>query len=309
MDSKLAFVFPGQGSQHLGMLGELAEAHNVIGETFAEASDVIGVNLWSLAQQGPDEELNKTENTQPLLLTASVALWKLWQQLGGRTPGYMAGHSLGEYTALVCSGAMSLVDGVRLVRTRGELMQEAVSAGQGAMAAILGLDDSVVEACCDKAAEGQIVSAVNYNSPGQLVIAGEAAAVERAMVLCKEAGAKRALPLSVSVPSHCMLMKPAADRLAAIVADVELVVPAIAVVQNVDAQVSDSLEGIRERLLKQLYSPVLWTRSVEFMVAQGVETMLECGPGKVLSGLNKRIARALDVAAINDPASLASALA
>ncbi|MFP8968398.1 ACP S-malonyltransferase [Pokkaliibacter sp. CJK22405] len=309
MDSKLAFVFPGQGSQHLGMLSELADTYPLIKDTFAEASEAIGEDLWAMSQNGPEEALNQTHNTQPLLLASGVALWRLWQSQGGASPEFMAGHSLGEYTALVCSGAMDFADGVRLVRTRGELMQEAVPAGAGAMAAIIGLADELVEAACIKAAEGQVVSPVNYNSPGQLVIAGEAQAVERAMILCKEAGAKRALPLSVSVPSHCALMKPAAEKLADVMKMISLSVPECKVVQNVSAAIAKDADEMRSQLLSQLYSPVLWTRSVEFMVAQGVETMLECGPGKVLSGLNKRIVKTLNVAAINDPSSFAAALA
>ncbi|MFB9885124.1 ACP S-malonyltransferase [Balneatrix alpica] len=308
MEAKLALVFPGQGSQHLGMLAELAAEHPIVGETYAEASEALGMDLWALSQQGPEERLNQTENTQPALLTSGVAIWRLWQQQGGAQPALMAGHSLGEYTALVCAGAMSLADGVRLVQQRGRFMQEAVPAGTGAMAAILGLEDEQVEACCAAAAQGDVVAAVNYNSPGQIVIAGSVAAVERAVEACKAAGAKRAVPLPVSVPSHCALMRPAADRLAEVISTLSLQMPSIPVVQNVDAQVAASVAEMTEKLLQQLYSPVLWTRCVEFMVAQGIESMLECGPGKVLSGLNKRIARSLNAAAVNDSASLSSAL-
>lgn len=308
MEAKLALVFPGQGSQHLGMLAELAAEHPIVGETYAEASEALGMDLWALSQQGPEERLNQTENTQPALLTSGVAIWRLWQQQGGAQPALMAGHSLGEYTALVCAGAMSLADGVRLVQQRGRFMQEAVPAGTGAMAAILGLEDEQVEASCAAAAQGDVVAAVNYNSPGQIVIAGSVAAVERAVEACKAAGAKRAVPLPVSVPSHCALMRPAADRLAEVISTLSLQMPSIPVVQNVDAQVAASVAEMTEKLLQQLYSPVLWTRCVEFMVAQGIESMLECGPGKVLSGLNKRIARSLNAAAVNDSASLSSAL-
>jgi [acyl-carrier-protein] S-malonyltransferase len=308
MSQALAFVFPGQGSQHLGMLAELAEQYSVIQETFAEASEALGYDLWALVQQGPEDELNNTEVTQPALLSAAVALWRLWQQRGGAMPAMMAGHSLGEYSALVCAGVLDFADGVRLVRLRGRLMQQAVPAGTGAMAAILGLDDAGIAAACEGAAQGQVVSPVNFNCPGQVVIAGEKAAVERAMEACKAAGAKRAIPLPVSVPSHCALMRPAAEGMAPVLADIALHAPQIPVLQNVDAAVPATLEQIRENLLAQLYSPVLWTRTVQAMVEAGAETMVECGPGKVLSGLNKKVHKALNVVAINEPAGLAKAL-
>lgn len=308
MSQALAFVFPGQGSQHLGMLAELAESHTIIQDTFAEASKALGFDLWNLVQQGPEEELNKTENTQPALLAAGVALWRLWQQQGGAAPAVMAGHSLGEYTALVCAGAIDFVDGVRLVQARGRYMQQAVPAGSGAMAAILGLDDDAIAKACEDAAQGQVVSPVNFNCPGQVVIAGEKDAVERAVEACKAAGAKRAVPLPVSVPSHCALMRPAAEQLAQDLAQIEVREPQIPVVQNVDAKVPASVEKLKQNLLAQLYSPVLWTSSVEAMLEQGVETTIECGPGKVLSGLNKKVQRSLNVAAINEPAGFAKAL-
>jgi [acyl-carrier-protein] S-malonyltransferase len=308
MSQALAFVFPGQGSQHLGMLAELAEQYPVIQETFTEASQALGYDLWSLVQQGPEEELNKTEITQPALLCAGVALWRLWQQRGGAEPALMAGHSLGEYTALVCAGAIEFADGVRLVQLRGRLMQQAVPAGTGAMAAILGLDDAAIAAACESAAQGQIVSPVNFNCPGQVVIAGEKAAVERGMEACKAAGAKRAIPLPVSVPSHCALMRPAAEQMAPALADITLSLPQIPVLQNVDAGVPATVEQIRHNLLAQLYSPVLWTRTVQAMLDQGAETLVECGPGKVLSGLNKKVSRTLNVVAINEPDGLAKAL-
>nr|WP_067292300.1 ACP S-malonyltransferase [Marinobacterium profundum] len=308
MSQALAFVFPGQGSQHLGMLAELAEQYPVIQETFAEASEALGYDLWALVQQGPEEELNNTEVTQPALLSAAVALWRLWQQRGGATPALMAGHSLGEYSALVCAGVLGFADGVRLVQLRGRLMQQAVPAGTGAMAAILGLDDAAIAVACESAAQGQVVSPVNFNCPGQVVIAGEKAAVERAMEACKAAGAKRAIPLPVSVPSHCALMRPAAAGMAPVLADIVLQAPQIPVLQNVDAAVPATLEQIRENLLAQLYSPVLWTRTVQAMVDAGAETVVECGPGKVLSGLNKKVHKALNVVAINEPAGLAKAL-
>jgi len=309
MSQSLAFVFPGQGSQHLGMLSELAEQHPIIEQTFREASDALGQDLWALAQSGPEEALNSTENTQPVLLTSGVALWRLWDQLDGAAPSVMAGHSLGEYTALVCAGAIDFADGVRLVRARGEFMQQAVPAGVGGMAAILGLDDAAVADACVGAAEGAVVSAVNFNCPGQVVIAGEKAAVERAIEACKAAGAKRAIPLPVSVPSHCALMKPAAERLGEVLSGIDLRMPIIKVIQNVTAEAPNDIEELKNNLLTQLYSPVLWTGSVRNMVTCGVTTTVECGPGKVLAGLNKKIDRALEVVAINDAAGLAKALA
>lgn len=309
MSQTLAFVFPGQGSQQLGMLSELAAAHPVIEQTFAEASEALGFDLWKMTQEGPEEALNSTENTQPALLTAGVALWRLWLEQGGAVPSVMAGHSLGEYTALVCADAMSLADGVRLVKLRGEYMQQAVPAGTGAMAAILGLDDDAIAKACEEAAQGDVVSPVNYNCPGQVVIAGEKAAVERGIEACKAAGAKRAVPLPVSVPSHCALMKPAAEQLAQALAGVELQLPRIPVVQNVAASVAADLDSLRSNLVAQLYSPVLWTASVQKMAAEGVETLVECGPGKVLTGLNKKIDRALNGISISDAAGLEKALA
>jgi len=308
MSQTLAFVFPGQGSQQLGMLSALAAEYPVIEQTFAEASDALGFDLWAMCQDGPEEALNSTENTQPALLTAGVALWRLWQEKGGATPVIMSGHSLGEYTALVCAGALSLADGVKLVKLRGEAMQAAVPAGTGAMAAILGLADDAIEAACQEAAQGAVVSPVNYNCPGQTVIAGEKAAVERAIEACKAAGARRAVPLPVSVPSHCALMKPAAERLEAALANIELNMPSIPVVQNVSAEVAADLEALKQNLVAQLYSPVLWTRCVQRMASESVNTLVECGPGKVLTGLNKKIDRSLTGVSISEPAGLESAL-
>lgn len=308
MSQSLAFVFPGQGSQQIGMLAELAQTHSVITETFAEASEVLGYDLWALIQDGPAEALNQTDKTQPALLTAGVALWRLWLQQGGATPSVLAGHSLGEYTALVCAGAIDFKDGVKLVELRGRFMQQAVPAGAGAMAAILGLADDAVQAACEDAAQGGVVAAVNYNCPGQIVIAGEKEAVERGIEACKAAGAKRAIPLPVSVPSHCELMKPAAEQMAQALADIAVAQPKIPVIQNVSASVSASVDELKASLLAQLYSPVLWTNSVQAMVALGVENTIECGPGKVLSGLNKKIHKPLVVAAINDAAGLEKAL-
>lgn len=308
MSQALAFVFPGQGSQQVGMLSELAAAHPVIEETFAEASMALGYDLWALVQSGPEEKLNSTEITQPALLTASVALWRLWIQQGGAMPAVMAGHSLGEYSALVCAGAMSLEAGVKLVKLRGELMQQAVPFGTGAMAAILGLDDASVKAACALAAEGDVVAPVNYNCPGQVVIAGKKLAVERAMLACKAAGAKRAIALPVSVPSHCSLMKPVAEEMASALASVALIMPSVPVVQNVTARLVDSVEKLRNNLVEQLYSPVLWTDSVTTMVDQGVQITIECGPGKVLSGLNKKIDKSLEIASLADQVSFEKAL-
>ncbi|MDR5868253.1 ACP S-malonyltransferase [Halomonas koreensis] len=308
MTQSLALIFPGQGSQQIGMLRELAERYSVVRTTFEEAADALGYDLWQVVQEGPAEALNATACTQPALLTASVAIWRVWQELEGPRPGAMAGHSLGEYSAMVCAGTLPFADGVRLVKLRGEAMQDAVPMGQGAMAAILGLDDATVEACCAKAADGEVVAAVNYNAPGQVVIAGGKAAVDRAIAACQEAGAKRAMPLPVSVPSHCDLMRPAAERLAAAMDEIELKAPRYTVVQNVDAEAHADVETLRTRLIEQLYQPVRWTACIESMVGQGAEVFIECGPGKVLTGLNKRIARGSRGLAVNDPDSLASAL-
>ncbi|MDI5936276.1 ACP S-malonyltransferase [Halomonas kalidii] len=308
MTQPLALVFPGQGSQQIGMLRELAERYSVVRTTFEEAADALGYDLWQVVQEGPEEALNATACTQPALLSASVAIWRVWQELEGPRPGAMAGHSLGEYSAMVCAGALSFAQGVRLVKLRGEAMQQAVPVGEGAMAAILGLDDAVVEQACADAAKGDVVSAVNYNAPGQVVIAGAKAAVERAIVACQEAGAKRAMPLPVSVPSHCALMRPAAERLAAAMNEIELRAPRYTVIQNVDAQAHADVDTLRTRLLEQLYQPVRWTACVEAMVEHGAEVFIECGPGKVLTGLNKRIARGSKGLAVNDPDSLDAAL-
>ncbi|WP_455427764.1 ACP S-malonyltransferase [Dryocola sp. LX212] len=306
--TQFAFVFPGQGSQTVGMLAELATAYPIVEETFREASDALGYDLWALVQNGPAEELNKTWQTQPALLAASVAIYRVWQQQGGKTPALMAGHSLGEYSALVCAGVINFADAVRLVELRGKLMQEAVPEGTGGMSAIIGLDDASIAKACEEAAQGQVVSPVNFNSPGQVVIAGNKEAVERAGAACKAAGAKRALPLPVSVPSHCALMKPAADKLAVALENITFNAPAVQVVNNVDVKCETSPEAIRSALVRQLYSPVQWTKSVEFMAAQGVTQLLEVGPGKVLTGLTKRIVDTLTAAAINEPASLSAAL-
>lgn len=307
--SKLAFVFPGQGSQAVGMLADVAAAWPVVGETFAEASAALGYDLWTLVQNGPESELNQTEKTQPALLTAGIALWRVWQQAGGRTPDYLAGHSLGEYTALVAAGSLSLADGVRLVALRGRLMQQAVPAGEGAMAAILGLDDAAVEKACAEASAAGVVAAVNFNAPGQVVVAGSTTAVQQAIELLKAAGAKRALPLPVSVPSHCALMKPAAEQLQVALNELNLQAPAIPVVQNVLGQVEPDLDAIRTALVRQLYSPVQWVKCVEQLAALGVSRAYECGPGKVLCGLNKRIVKEMETTSLENADSLRAALA
>jgi len=307
--TKFAIAFPGQGSQSVGMLAEIASVYPVVKATFDEASQVLGYDLFTLVMEGPAEELNKTWRTQPALLTSSVALWRVWQELGAPAPVVMAGHSLGEYSALVCSGAMAFADAVKLVELRGLAMQEAVPEGVGAMAAIIGLDNESIAANCEKAAQGQVVSPVNFNSPGQVVIAGHKEAVERANVLMKESGAKRALPLPVSVPSHCALMHPAAEKLAAALQLVEIQNPSIPVINNVDVTAETDAARIKDALVRQLFSPVRWTEIVENMANTGIEFEVEMGPGKVLSGLAKRIDKRVDGAAINDTASLQEILA
>ncbi|QIG06517.1 ACP S-malonyltransferase [Proteus sp. ZN5] len=303
-----AMVFPGQGSQTVGMLAELAEQYPIVTETFAQASDVLGYSLWDLVQNGPEEELNKTWKTQPALLAASVAIWRVWQEKQGKMPQMMAGHSLGEYSALVCAGVIDFAAAIKLVELRGQLMQEAVPAGTGAMYAIIGLDNDAIAKACEEAAQGQVVSPVNFNSPGQVVIAGNKEAVERAGVLCKEAGAKRALPLAVSVPSHCALMKPAADKLAVALQEIEFKQPEIQVVNNVDVIAQTDANAIRDALVRQLYNPVRWTETVELIAEKGITQLLEIGPGKVLTGLTKRISKEMNAAAVNDIASLDVAL-
>ena len=302
--TKFAMVFPGQGSQAVGMLKDLAENYPVVKSTFDEASQVLGYDLWTLVQAGPAEELNKTWQTQPALLAASVAIYRVWQSINGPQPEFMAGHSLGEYSALVCAGVIDFKDAIKLVELRGKLMQEAVPSGTGAMFAIIGLDNESIQKACEQAAQGQVVAPVNFNSPGQVVIAGNKEAVERAGALCKEAGAKRALPLAVSVPSHCALMKPAADKLATTLNNMTFNAPQFAVINNVDVKVESSAANIKAALIAQLYSPVRWTETVEEMAKQGVTQLVEMGPGKVLTGLTKRIVDSLSACAVNDKASL-----
>lgn len=301
-------MFPGQGSQSIGMLAELSELHPSIKATFEEASDGAGADLWALSQAGPEEMLGRTEYTQPALLAAGIAVWRLWQQQGGATPAVLAGHSLGEYTALVAAGALSLKDGAHLVRIRGQLMQDAAPAGVGAMAAVLGADDALVEAVCTEASGAQVVVPANYNSPGQIVIGGDAAAVDRALALLAERGVRKAVKLAVSVPSHTPLMREAANRLAQTMAGLHWKVPALPVVQNVDAQVHASVDAICDALVRQLYLPVQWNGCVQALAARGVDRIGECGPGKVLAGLIKRIDKSLDARALGTPAEFAAAI-
>lgn len=304
---KSAFIFPGQGSQSVGMLAAAAENWPIIEKTFSEASDVLGYDLWHLCQHGPADDLNQTTVTQPALLTASIALWRQWFVAGGKAPDYVAGHSLGEYSALVAAESLNFFDAIKLVQLRGELMQTAVPAGEGKMAAIIGLEDDDVTAACAEAADGDVVSAVNFNAPGQVVIAGSTAAVERAIEACKARGARKAMPLPVSVPSHCALMKGAAEELAKALDDVDFNDAVIPVVQNVTASVAQDSESLKSNLVKQLYSPVLWTDTVRKLVASDVKIAVECGAGKVLAGLAKRIDRDLSVYGIEDPDALAKA--
>lgn len=291
----LAVVFPGQGSQSIGMLAELAVEYPVIKEAYSLASEVLGYDLWTLTQEGPEEKLNQTEYAQPAMLTAGVGIWRVLQQKCPLNPAFLAGHSLGEYTALVCAGAIDFADAVSLVAKRGRCMQEAVPIGKGAMAAIIGLDDEKIQRVCKEAAEDEILSVANYNSIGQIVLAGQTAAIERAIVLAKQLGAKIAKVLSVSVPSHCAIMKPAADCLADSLNKISIKSPQIPVIHNADVVNYSTAAEIRTALLKQLYSPVRWVETIKFLEKQGVKIILECGPGKVLTGLNKRISGELIV--------------
>lgn len=304
----LAFIFPGQGSQAVGMLGDLSSTYEQIKNTFEEASDVLGRDLWRLAQDGPVEELNLTQNTQPLVLTASVALWRVWRSQSALLPSFMAGHSLGEYTALVCANSLSFVDAVKLVEQRARFMQQGVPEGEGAMAAILGLEVAALIDICAQAAEGEVVSAVNFNAPGQVVIAGNTAAVNRAIELAKAQGAKRALALPVSVPSHCALMMPASKKLLGVMDSIDFATPEIPVVHNTDVAEHHESADIKEALGKQLYTPVRWTETIETLVKHRVTTVIECGPGKVLTGLNKRIDKSLELYSLGDERSLNNTL-
>ena len=307
--SQLAFVFPGQGSQSLGMLAELAALDPMVQATFAEASEGAGVDLWALSQNGPEEQLNQTEFTQPALLAGGVAAWRLWQARGGARPALLAGHSLGEYSALVAAGVLSLHDAARLVRLRGQLMQAAAPAGTGAMAAVLGAEDALVQEVCETVSGDEVVVPANFNSPGQIVIGGHAAAVDKALALLAERGVRKAVKLAVSVPSHTPLMREAANRLGEAMNELAWHAPALPVVQNVDAEVHDGAEAIRDALVRQLYLPVQWTGCVQALAARGATRIAECGPGKVLAGLVKRIDKSLDARAIGTPSEFESALA
>ncbi|MDX1549141.1 MAG: ACP S-malonyltransferase [Lysobacter spongiicola] len=309
MSNSLAFVFPGQGSQSLGMLGDLAAAAPLVQQTFAEASEGAGVDLWALSQQGPEDRLNQTEFTQPALLAAGVAVWRLWESRGGVQPGQLAGHSLGEYSALVAAGVLTLEDAARLVRLRGQLMQDAAPAGSGAMAAVLGAEDALVEQVCVSVSGKEVVVPANYNSPGQIVIGGHASAVDKALIQLAERGVRKVVKLAVSVPSHTPLMREAADLLANAMQDVQWSSPRLPVVQNVDARVHPDPDGIRDALVRQLYLPVQWTRCVHALVENGASRIIECGPGKVLAGLAKRVDKSLDARAIGTPDDFEAALA
>lgn len=307
----IAFLFPGQGSQKVGMLADAAAAHSSIGQTFAEASDVLGYDMWELVQNGEQEQLNLTETIQPVLLTSSVALWRSWRAAGGAVPSIMAGHSLGEFSALVCAGAIDFTDAVQLVRQRGAFMQSAVPVGEGAMAAIIGLEDDIInQACAAAASTGEAVTAVNYNSPGQVVIAGKVAAVDVAIENCKVAGAKRVLPLPVSAPFHTELMRPAGDQLREALSVLPVSAPDIPVAHNVHAETETETDPARIKalLVEQIYSPVQWTRCVKKLSASGVTRLVECGPDKVLSGLNRRIDKQLESFNIEQAEALSASL-
>ncbi|PZO61895.1 MAG: [acyl-carrier-protein] S-malonyltransferase [Pseudoxanthomonas suwonensis] len=308
LSNPLAFVFPGQGSQALAMLAELSELHPQVRETFDEASDGAGADLWALSQGGPEEILNRTEYTQPTLLAAGIAVWRVWQAQKGPLPALLAGHSLGEYTALVAAGALSLHDGAHLVRIRGQLMQDAAPPGTGAMAAVIGAEDALVREVCQAAAHSQVVVPANFNSPGQIVIGGDAAAVDRALALLAERGVRKAVKLPVSVPSHTPLMREAANRLSETMAGLRWQAPRLPVVQNIDASIREDVPAIRDALVRQLYLPVQWTDCVQALASRGVTRIGECGPGKVLTGLIRRIDKALDARPLGTPAELAGAL-
>lgn len=309
MSHSIAFVFPGQGSQSLGMLAELAAAHPEVRAAFDEASQGAGLDLWALSQQGPEEQLNQTEFTQPALLAAGVATWRAWLARGGARPALLAGHSLGEYAALVAAGSISLADGAKLVRERGRLMQASVPAGTGAMAAVLGAEDALIAEVCDAVAGEGVVVPANFNSPGQVVIGGDAAAVDRALAELAARGVRKAVKLAVSVPSHTPLMREAANRLSEVMAGMAWNEPSIPVVQNVDGEVHEGVQSIRDALVRQLYLPVRWTDCVQALAARGATRVAECGPGKVLTGLAKRIDKTLDARALGTPADFDAALA
>lgn len=299
--SNFAMIFPGQGSQSVGMLKELADKYSIVRETFEEASDVLGYDLWKLVQEGTTEDLGETHRTQPAILASSVAIWRVYNELYKTQPTVMAGHSLGEYSALVCAGVIEFRDAIKLVELRGLMMQEAVPAGIGAMSAIIGLDDLAIKDACEQAAKGEVVAPVNYNSPGQVVIAGNKDAVLRANDLCKEAGAKRALLLPVSVPSHCELMKPAAEQLANTLKTIEFKTPVIPVINNVNVTITNIPAEIKDALVLQLFSPVRWTETINKIASLEIENLYEMGPGKVLTGLTRRINKSLVGRSVNSP--------
>lgn len=304
----LAFVFPGQGSHSVGMMNALAAEFPVVRQTFSEASQALGYDLWQVVEQGPEEKLNQTEVTQPAMLTADIATWRAWLASKGPLPQLMAGHSLGEYSALVCAEALDFSDAVKLVADRARFMQEAVPIGQGGIAAILGLDDDAVRQLCEQAAQGEVLDAVNFNSPNQVVIAGTAAAVARAVEQSKAAGAKRAVVLPMSVPAHSRLMHPAAQRMAERIKTVNVRSPRVPVIHNVHLRAESDPEAIRNALVRQIESPVRWVELIQKMAADGVDRMVECGPGKVLTGLNKRIVKTFETLPVYDPATLKEAL-
>lgn len=306
--TKTAFLFPGQGSQSVGMMSALADEHAQIKTTFEQASEVLGYDLWSLVSNGPSDELNKTEITQPAMLVSGIATWRVWQEAGGSLPDYFAGHSLGEYSALVAAGVMSFEDAVAVVAARGRLMQQATPAGTGAMAAVIGLEDQQLRDICKQAQQGEVVACANFNSPGQVVISGDKAAVERAGELATQAGARRVLSLPVSVPSHCLLMKPAAAKLQKLLLGVRLSDANVPVIQNADVVAYADAEQVREALARQLWQPVRWTQTIEYLVESGVQQFVECGPGKVLAGLNRRISREPTVFALSDATGLQKAI-
>jgi [acyl-carrier-protein] S-malonyltransferase len=307
--TNLAFVFSGQGSQKIGMLADMAAENSLVAQTFAEASSVLGYDLWQLCQRGEQEQINQTEVTQPLMLAASVALWRVWQQKGGAQPAQMAGHSLGEWSALVCSGVVEFADAVNLVRNRGAFMQETVPKGEGAMAAVLGMEDDKIRDICLQASTDGVVEAVNFNAPGQVVIAGKATAVEKAIELLKAAGCKRAMPLPVSAPFHTSLMKPAAEKMAPLIDQTVFHAPKIPVVHNFHAQTESDPQKIKQLMIKQINNPVLWVACIQTLVKHGVTITVECGPGNVLCGLSKRIDKSLESFALETPASMQATIA
>ena len=304
---KSAFVFPGQGSQSIGMLSEIATEHDIVKETFQQASDALNYDLWDLVSNGPEESLNQTDRTQPAMLTAGIAMWRVWQSVSAIKPDYFAGHSLGEYTALVAAEAIDFSDAVKLVELRGQYMQQAVPAGEGAMAAILGLSDDVVRDVCNEASIIGVVEAVNFNTPGQVVIAGSTAAVKKATEIATEKGAKRALILPVSVPSHCALMRPAAEQLAQKLDEISIHMPTMPVIHNASVTAAEDVESVKSLLAQQLYSPVRWVETVQWFAAENVSQLVECGPGKVLAGLTKRIDKSVNAVPLFDLTTLEKA--